>query len=103
MRAFLGVLLLIATAFVADVPQAHNRVVRFVFTSDAHYGLTRRTFRGKSDVSAHEVNAAGKVLARGCEAMGIAWTPTPLATVSAPRGDSPKKSRFQSTPRRRVR
>ena len=58
MRAFLGVLLLIATAFVADVPQAHNRVVRFVFTSDAHYGLTRRTFRGKSDVSAHEVNAA---------------------------------------------
>ncbi|MHB2207900.1 GMC family oxidoreductase [Methylobacterium sp. CM6257] len=38
---------------------------------------------------AHEVNAAGKVLARGCEAMGIAWTPTPLATVSAPRGDSP--------------
>ena len=38
---------------------------------------------------AHEVNAAGLVLARGAEAMGIDWTPTPLATVSAPRGLSP--------------
>ncbi|HEY1933242.1 MAG TPA: GMC family oxidoreductase [Acetobacteraceae bacterium] len=34
----------------------------------------------------HEVNAAGLVLARGCEALGIPWSPTPLATVSAPRG-----------------
>ena len=34
----------------------------------------------------HEVNAAGLVLARGAEAMGIAWAPTPLATLSAPRG-----------------
>ena len=38
---------------------------------------------------AHEINAAGWVLAKGCEAMGIGWTETPLATVSAPRGDSP--------------
>ncbi|MGE0225958.1 MAG: GMC family oxidoreductase [Acetobacteraceae bacterium] len=38
---------------------------------------------------AHEVNAAGLVLARGCEAMGIKWSPTPLATVSAPRDLSP--------------
>jgi len=35
---------------------------------------------------AHEVNAAGLVLARACEAMGIDWAPTPLATLSAPRG-----------------
>jgi choline dehydrogenase-like flavoprotein len=34
----------------------------------------------------HEVNAAGLVLARGCEALGIPWSPTPLATISAPRG-----------------
>jgi choline dehydrogenase-like flavoprotein len=34
----------------------------------------------------HELNAAALVLAEGAEAMGIAWTPTPLATVSAPRG-----------------
>lgn len=36
----------------------------------------------------HPINAAGEVLARGCEAMGMKWTPTPLATVSAPRGRS---------------
>jgi choline dehydrogenase-like flavoprotein len=34
----------------------------------------------------HEVNAAGLVLARGCEALGIKWSPIPLATLSAPRG-----------------
>jgi choline dehydrogenase-like flavoprotein len=34
----------------------------------------------------HEVNAAGLVLARGAEALGIKWCPTPLATISAPRG-----------------
>ncbi|PSC06514.1 choline dehydrogenase [Alsobacter soli] len=37
----------------------------------------------------HELNAAAKVLARGAEALGISWAPTPLATVSAPRGASP--------------
>ena len=36
----------------------------------------------------HPVNAAGAVLAKGAEAMGYQWTPTPLATVSAPRGQS---------------
>ena len=35
---------------------------------------------------AHELNAAARALARGCEAMGIKWTETPLATLSAPRG-----------------
>jgi len=38
---------------------------------------------------AHEMNGAAVLLARGCEAMGIKWTPTPLATVSAPHGASP--------------
>ncbi|ALK96592.1 choline dehydrogenase [Massilia sp. WF1] len=37
----------------------------------------------------HEMNAAGLVLARGAERMGVAWSPVPLATVSAPRGKSP--------------
>ena len=32
------------------------------------------------------MNAAGLVLARGCEALGIKWAATPLATISAPRG-----------------
>ncbi len=38
---------------------------------------------------AHELNAAAEILARGAEALGIAWTPTPIATLSAPRGASP--------------
>jgi choline dehydrogenase-like flavoprotein len=38
---------------------------------------------------AHEVNAAGLVLARGAERLGVEWAATPLATVSAPRGKSP--------------
>ena len=38
---------------------------------------------------AHELNAAALALARGCEALGIAWTETPLATLSAPRGLAP--------------
>jgi choline dehydrogenase-like flavoprotein len=33
---------------------------------------------------AHELNSAGKLLARGCEAIGIGWSETPLATLSAP-------------------
>lgn len=32
--------------------------VQFVFTSDAHYGLTRPAFRGAANVDAHIVNAA---------------------------------------------
>ena len=37
----------------------------------------------------HELNAAALVLAKGAEALGIPWTPTPLATLSAPRGLAP--------------
>ena len=41
---------------------------------------------------AHEMNAAAKLLARGCEALGIDWTETPLATVSAPHSAPQGKS-----------
>ena len=37
----------------------------------------------------HPLNASAETMARGCEAMGIGWAPMPLATVSAPRGNSP--------------
>ncbi len=37
----------------------------------------------------HELNAAALALAEGAEALGIDWTPTPLATLSAPRGPAP--------------
>jgi choline dehydrogenase-like flavoprotein len=36
----------------------------------------------------HELNAAALALAQGAEALGIDWTPTPLATLSAPRGQA---------------
>ncbi|MWD29393.1 NAD(P)-binding protein [Aquicoccus sp. SCR17] len=45
--------------------------------------------RGRYPYRAHEVNEAGLVLARGAEALGVDWAPTPLATVSAPHGKSP--------------
>jgi len=32
--------------------------VQFIFTSDAHYGITRAAFQGKTKVDAHVVNAA---------------------------------------------
>ncbi len=35
---------------------------------------------------AHPLNAAAQILARGAEALGIAWSETPIATLSAPRG-----------------
>jgi len=38
--------------------QSTPTTVQFVFTSDAHYGLTRPSFRGASNVAAHVVNAA---------------------------------------------
>ncbi len=57
MRALLGTVAVAATLFVTTAAHTPSPVVRFVFTSDAHYGLTR-TFRGRSAVSAHDVNAA---------------------------------------------
>jgi choline dehydrogenase-like flavoprotein len=41
---------------------------------------------------AHELNDAGRLLARGCEAIGIDWTETPLATLSAPHAGPEGKS-----------
>ena len=45
--------------------------------------------RGRYPYREHEVNAAGLVLAKGAEELGVRWAATPLATVSAPRGKSP--------------
>jgi hypothetical protein len=42
----------------AAVSLAQSSTTQFVFTSDAHYGLTRATFRGAEQVDAHAVNAA---------------------------------------------
>jgi choline dehydrogenase-like flavoprotein len=42
--------------------------------------------RGRYSYREHEINAAGLVLAKGAEALGVKWCATPLATLSAPRG-----------------
>ncbi|MDQ0105343.1 putative MPP superfamily phosphohydrolase [Chitinophaga terrae (ex Kim and Jung 2007)] len=39
-------------------PEEDLSPVQFVFTSDAHYGITRAAFQGKTNVDAHTVNAA---------------------------------------------
>ncbi len=36
----------------------HSNIVQIIFTSDAHYGITRKAFRGQNDVTGHVVNAA---------------------------------------------
>ena len=33
-------------------------ILQFIFTSDAHYGIVRTSFRGQHDVTGHDVNAA---------------------------------------------
>ena len=37
---------------------ARAELVQFVYTSDQHYGITRKAFRGLDKVSSREVNAA---------------------------------------------
>ncbi len=46
------------TASVITAPPAVNTIVQFVFTTDQHYGLTKTSFQGSSNVDAKIVNAA---------------------------------------------
>lgn len=52
-------LTVISTSFLEVEAQPNNKkLINMVFTSDAHYGISRKTFRGGNDVDAHVVNAA---------------------------------------------
>lgn len=53
MKYFLIVIFLIAILL-----PVHGQVVKFIFTSDLHYGFTRPHFRGADSVPAYVVNAA---------------------------------------------
>lgn len=57
MRAFTIAIAVGVLFFAAPRAQTPSRV-QFVFTSDAHYGITRPQFRGRTNVDAHEVNKA---------------------------------------------
>jgi choline dehydrogenase-like flavoprotein len=45
--------------------------------------------RGRYPYREHELSASALVLARGAEALGVDWSATPTATLSAPRGKAP--------------
>ncbi|HET9831987.1 MAG TPA: metallophosphoesterase, partial [Vicinamibacterales bacterium] len=45
-------------SFLVAASSAQPRTIRFVFTSDAHYGVTRAHFRGHDNVGADVVNRA---------------------------------------------
>jgi hypothetical protein len=49
---------LAALLFALNTSAQRSPSLQFVFTSDAHYGLTRTTFRGATNVPASVVNAA---------------------------------------------
>ena len=49
-------------------------------------------WRPRYPYRAHELNGAAELLGRGAEALGMKWTPTPLATVSAPRAHAHGRS-----------
>ena len=45
--------------------------------------------RGRYPYREHELSASALVLARGAEALGVGWAPTPTASLSAPHGKAP--------------
>jgi hypothetical protein len=57
MKRFLILALLFTSALYGQQPASHG-TLQFIFSSDAHYGITRAMFRGRHDVDAHIVNAA---------------------------------------------
>lgn len=46
-------------------------IFQFIFTSDAHYGITRKAFRGQEDVDAHVVNTAMVKAINGVSALTL--------------------------------
>ena len=56
-------IMIIALVFTLCSQQGYSQnkgpeIINMVFTSDAHYGITRAKFRGDSNVTGHKVNAA---------------------------------------------
>jgi len=51
------ILLLISQSAYCQITSKDTSAVNIVFTSDVHYGITRKEFRGHKDVPAKEVNA----------------------------------------------
>jgi hypothetical protein len=62
LRPFVSLFILTVLFVIAPLAvfcqQNSNNIVQMVFTSDAHYAITRKKFQGDSNVGAHIVNAA---------------------------------------------
>ncbi|MEO8887237.1 MAG: metallophosphoesterase [Mucilaginibacter sp.] len=61
MRTIIVTYILIASIIINaqnGYAQQQSTIINIVFTSDAHYGFTRKNFRGNTEVSGHKVNAA---------------------------------------------
>jgi hypothetical protein len=58
MRKLSLVLILASSVLVLRASTAPPAVLQFVFTSDSHFGLTRKVFRGRANVGAALVNEA---------------------------------------------
>jgi len=57
--SIIGILFFCASANVFAQQNSDSiKIIQFVFTSDAHYGITRTQFRGDTNVDAHLVNKA---------------------------------------------
>jgi hypothetical protein len=56
-RIFLSLLCFWNCIIFAQIP-VKNHLIQIVFTSDAHYGITRNSFRGHTNVEGHTVNSA---------------------------------------------
>ncbi len=46
------------TAFCQDINNTKDQTIEMIFTSDAHYAITRKAFRGDTNVNSHIVNTA---------------------------------------------
>jgi hypothetical protein len=57
LKSLLKAVFVITVCFSAPLI-AQGQVVQMIFTSDAHYGITRAKFRGDTNVTGHVVNAA---------------------------------------------
>ncbi|HEY5406310.1 MAG TPA: metallophosphoesterase [Ginsengibacter sp.] len=55
---FVLLLLFFGNGIFAQNSSDYSHFIQIVFTSDAHYGITRKKFRGDSNVEAHVVNRA---------------------------------------------
>src|SRR6201996_3771674 len=60
-KAYSSIIIFLVLTICSHQGYSQNKasvVVNMVFTSDAHYGITRAKFRGDSNVTGHNVNAA---------------------------------------------